>query len=125
MKRAKLASTSNIPRGNPRTKHQSKTLMILSNSFEDYQTKAQSELSPTAKAMQRQRELREWKKTQKEKEPNSGKRSLETSPTIADEKVNEKRKANRGKDDQKGTGESEIEDKKVESEQESMETESI
>ena len=91
----------------------------------DKETKAGGELSPAAKAMQKQRELREWKKTQREKEPNSGKRSLETNRTIADKKVHKKKKANKGKGDQKGSGESEIEDKKVESEQESMETESI
>ena len=57
--------------------------------------------------MRRQREFQKWKKTQKEKEENSGKRSLETSPIIETElKTSKKKKANERKKDPEGSGES-------------------
>ena len=55
--------------------------------------------------MRKQRQLREWKKTEMEKEENSGKRSLETSPsTDKDIKAGKKKKVKKGKDYLKGSG---------------------
>ena len=89
------------------------------------ESKTENELSHTAKAMRKQRNLREWKKM--EKEENSGKRSLEASPTIETNRTTrKKKKGNEIKDDPKYSGESEIKDKKFESEHmENMDTQSV
>ena len=62
-----------------------------------------------------------------EKEENSGKKSLKASPTIeiTNTKTCKKKKSNERNDGTMGSGESEIEDKKLENKQENMDTQSV